>query len=96
MSRLNSFRRFAKVVASRGLSFINAHPKLQRYISAIIRRLGLRPLARAISIRVQLDPGPRQYPYGFIPTDIAHLSPRARQIYADLTAVIKLHEKDNG
>jgi len=91
-------RRFARVALSRGLSFINNHPKLQRYVLAIIRRLGLYPLARAIYARMipASCRSDMRNPYGFIPTDIAHLPPRARQIYADLKAAIERRQKENG
>jgi len=31
-----------------------------------------------------------------VPADLAHLTPRARQIYADLTAAIERHKRENG
>lgn len=90
--------RFAKVALLRGLSFINNHPKLQRYALVIIRILGLYSLARAIYARMapvscRLD---MRNPYGYIPTDVAHLHPRARQIYVDLKVAIAQRQKENG
>lgn len=94
MSELKSFpSRCTKAFLRRGLSFINTHPKLQRYIMAITRRLGLYRLARTIHAR--LAPSIRT-PYGFIPTDIAHLSPRARQIHFELKAAMERHQKEMG
>lgn len=81
----------------RGLSFINNHPKLQRYVLAIIRKLGLYQHARAIYARMTpaSSQANKSSPYGYIPTDIAQLSPYARQIYADLKAAIERREKKN-
>lgn len=82
----------------RGLSFINKHPKLQQYALAIIRKLGLYPLARAIFARATpaSNQADKRSIYGFTPTDIAQLSPHARQIYADLKAAIERRQKENG
>lgn len=91
-------KRFVKALPRRGLSFIDNHPKLRRYVLAIIRRLGLYPIARAVYARMvaaTYRSGTRN-PYDFIPTDIAHLTPRARQNYADLKAAIERRQKDNG
>lgn len=81
-----------------GLSFINTHPKLQRYFLAIIRMVGLHPLARAIYARMipASSQANKNTLYGFIPTDIAQLSPHARQIYADLKAAIERRQKGDG
>ncbi len=90
--------RFAKMALLRGLSFINNHPKLQRHVLAIIRILGLYPLARAVYARMApaSNQADKSNTHGFIPTDIAHLPPRARQIYADLKAAIERRQKENG
>lgn len=84
-------KRVAGAILHRGLSFINKHPALQRYILLITRTLGLYPLARTIHARLTTS---IRTPYGFTPKDIAHLSPRARQIYFDLKAAIERHQKE--
>lgn len=91
-------RQFTVTALRRGLSFLKNHPDLRRCILAIIRRLGLYPLTCTIYARMapaSCRPDMRS-PYGFIPTDIAHLPPRARHIYADLKAAIERRQKENG
>lgn len=98
MSGLSSFlRRLTMTALHRLKSFLHKHPKLQRNISVIIQRLGLYQHVRAIYARItpassQAD---KSNPNGFIPTDIAQLSPHARQIYAGLKAAIERHHKEN-
>lgn len=95
---LTLFKRFVRAILRRGLAFIATRPKFRGYVLAITRRLGLYPLARAVYARLvaaSYRSGMRD-PYGFIPIDIAHLTPRARQIYADLKAAIERRQKEKG
>lgn len=91
-------RQFARGALRRGQAFLKHHPRLQRYVLEIIRRLGLYSLMRDIYVRATHDSSRSNTgnPHGFIPTDIAHLSPRARQIYSDLKAAVERHRKENG
>ncbi len=88
-----SFRRSAKALFRGVLSVINSHPKLRRYALAVIYRLGLYGIARRLYARIAGTSIRGQY--SFIATDHAHLTPRARQIYADLKAAIAQHKKEN-
>lgn len=87
-------KRLVKALLRRVLSFINNHPKLRQYVLIIINRLGLYGMACTLYARTAYGEGMRG-PHNFIPTDIAHLSPRARQIYADLKAAIDRRQKEN-
>lgn len=91
-------KRFASVTLHRSRSFINKHPRLQRTILAIIRKLGLYSLARVVYTRMAVTSGQSETigPYGFIPTEFAHLPPRARQVYSDLKAAMERRQKENG
>lgn len=91
-------KRYAMALLRRGLSFLKNHPKLQQNILVIIRRLGLYSIARAMHAQLATDScqGGVGNADRSIPTDIALLSPRARQIYDDLNAAIKRHLKENG
>ncbi len=99
MSELNLFRRqLTSAVLRRMKSFFNKHPILLQSVLTVIRKLGLLPLARRVFTNftlasIQAD---KSNPYGFIPTDIAQLSPHARQIYVDLKAAIERRQKENG
>lgn len=80
-------------------SFINSHSNLQRYALAVVRKLGLQPLVRALYAKLASADSSRpemKRPYGFIPTDISHLSPSARQIYFNLKEAIEHQQKENG
>jgi hypothetical protein len=84
-------KQFAGGILRRGLSFINKHPKLQRYVLRITRRLGLHSFAPGIYARLR----PKQRnPYGFIPTDITQLSSRARQMHFELKTAVERRRKE--
>jgi O-antigen chain-terminating methyltransferase len=87
-------KRLVNRIPRRVLSFINRRPKLRRYALAIINRLGVYSFARALYARVAYGTG-IMGTQNFISTDIAHLTPRARQIYANLKAAIETHDKEN-
>lgn len=84
------FRRVAKALLRRALSFINRHPQTRTYLLALINRLGLSSIARNLYAQSGIGFGGRR---NVVPTDIAHLTPRARQIYADLKDAIAQHRK---
>ena len=88
------FRRVAKALLRRGLSFVNRHPQSRRYLLALINRLGLYGFARTLYARFRSDIcfGGRR---NVLPADIADLTPRARQIHADLKAAIERRQKEN-
>ncbi len=87
-------KRFTKGLLRRGLSFIKRQPKLRRYVLAIINKLGLYGIARTLYARVVYGTDIRGT-HNFIPTDLPHLTPRARQIYANLKAAIKTRNKED-
>lgn len=89
-------KRYAIALARRGMPFINRHPKTMRFVLAITRKLGVYPILRAVHARLvipscQSGNGSSD---GFMPTEIAHLSPRARHIYAELKAAIEHRQKE--
>lgn len=84
------FRRIAKALLRRGLSFVDRHPQSRRYLLALLNRLGLYSIARNLYARSGMGFWGRG---NAVPTDIAHLTPRARQIYADLKDAIAQHRK---
>jgi hypothetical protein len=78
-----------------GMSYVNSQPSLRQYAVAIIQRLGLYSIARAIYSRVKgayYRSGKRR---SHVATP-ADLSPRARHIYADLKTVIEHRQRKNG
>lgn len=85
----------AKEILRRGLSFVNSHPRLRQHTLAIIQRLGLYTIARAFYSRLKGAPyrSSMRGSYGSTPAD---LSPRARQIYANLKAAIEHKQRENG
>lgn len=85
------FRGAAKTLLRRGLSFIDRRPQPRKYLLAVINRLGLHGIARTLYARFSGIGfgGPRNA----VPADIAHLTPRARQIHADLKAAIAGRQK---
>ena len=84
-------KHIAKAVLRRVRTFINTHPKLRRCTLAAITRLGLYEVART-SYAWLTEASYRSNvrgPHNFVIKDIAHLTPPARRIYADLKAAIE-------
>ena len=75
---------------------LNKYPKFFRYFVATTRLLGLYPVACIIYARIAAASRLDLNRYGFIPSDISHLSSRARQIHADLKAAIESRQRDGG
>lgn len=85
--------RVMKAVFRRGSAFLSKRPKLQRIILTVIRRLGLYPLLRGLYGQLAAaSPAPTSE---FVPTEIGHLSPSARQIYVDLKDAVERTQKGN-
>lgn len=78
----------------RAPSFIDRHPQTRRYLLALINRLGLHGIARTLYVRFRCRIGfaGRR---SVVREDIAHLTPRARQVYADLKVAIERRQKEN-
>jgi len=91
------FKRILKALLRRGFLFINSHFKLRQCGVAVIQVLGLNTFARAFYWRLNCvaDKSSTRRQYGYIPTDVAHLTPRARKIYADLKDTIGRRQKEN-
>lgn len=83
-------KRITKALLRRGLSFVDRHPQSRRYLLALLNRLGLYSIARNLYARSGMGFWGRG---NAVPTDIAHLTPRAREIYADLKDAIAQHRK---
>ena len=84
-------KHFAKAVLRRVRTFINTHPKFRRWVLAASTRLGLYDIARTSYARLTAATyrsGVRGQ-HSFVVKDIAHLTPRARRIYADLKVAIE-------
>ncbi len=93
----NSLNRFVKTGLRVGLDFVEGHPQFRLYVTTAVHKLGLDGAAHSVYMR--LNPNfysPLMGLNNFIPKDARHLSPRARQIYADLKAAIEHHQKENG
>lgn len=87
-----------KRILRRGVAFIAAHPVLRQHTLTVVRKLGLHSVARKVYTKLaaaihNLNASSSQ---AITPTIIAHLTPRARQIHADLKAAIERRQKGNG
>lgn len=80
-----------KILLLRMVSFIHAHPKLKIYVIAVIYKFGLYKATCALYERLSAN----AYRSLDIPTDFAHLTPRARRIHADLITAIERRQKEN-
>jgi len=96
MALKNSLKRFVKAGLRMGLNFVKCHPKLRLYVTAVVRKLGSNGVARFIYTRLTIDAfSPVMNFNYFIPKDVSHLSPRARQIYLDLKKAIEHLQQEN-
>lgn len=77
------------------VSLVRGFEKLQRYSVATLRWSGLYRLVRAIykKAAVTSKQSATKPSHGFIPTDIAQLTPRCRHIYVELKASIEKRRK---
>ena len=92
---LKSPKRYAAGLARRGASFINDHPSNKRFVLAIAHKLGLTIAVRNIYARLNVSSCASgiEISAGFMPTDVTHLSARARQLYCELKVAIERHRK---
>ena len=72
------------------------HPHLRQRLIDWSHRLGLYPRLKSMYSKVMSVPlrGSVQLQHGTIPTELGHLTPRARQIYAELKRVVARHQKE--
>lgn len=88
----NSFKPRIKVLLQHAALYIRRRPRLK---NAVLRGLyrfpGLKSRLFRVVSGINTSPVPREN----VPTDIAHLSPRARQIHTDLKAAIERRQKEN-
>ena len=96
MALKNSFKRFVKAALWMGLNFVKGHPKLRLYFTAVIRKLGLNGVARSVYTRLTMGAYSQVMNFNyFVPRDVGHLPPRARQIYLDLKKAIEHLQQEN-
>jgi FkbM family methyltransferase len=88
-----AFKPRAKILLQHAALYIRRRPRLK---SAVLRGLYRFPWLKSRLFRIV--PGIRtpSVQRESVPTDIAHLSPRARQIHADLKIAIERSQKENG
>ena len=92
----NSLQRFVKAGLRLGLDFVNGHPKLRLYVTAVVRKLGSNGFTRFIYTRLTMGAYSPVINFNyFIPKDVSHLSPRALQIYLDLKKAIEYLQQEN-
>jgi len=89
------FHLIVKYILRQGMSFIQSHPKIGQFVVDIIQRLGLFTVVRDLYSRLKGTPNrSRKIRSGVVVS--TDLSPRARQIYADLKVAIKHRQGENG
>jgi hypothetical protein len=92
----NLLKRFVKAALRMGLDFVKGHPKLRSYVTAVVRKLGLNGVARSVYTRLKMGAYSQVMDFNyFIPKDVSHLPPHARQIYLDLKKVIEHLQQEN-
>jgi FkbM family methyltransferase len=89
----NLFKARAKMLLQHAALRISRHPRLKNAALKVLNRFpGPKLLlSRIITGTAALPTQPQN-----VSLDVAHLSPRARQIYEDLKAAIELRQKENG
>ena len=82
---------FIKKLLRKATGFVTARPRLKRLVISVAERLGLAPRLRHMYRSATLNHLPANAASSdqTLPTDLSALTPRARQIYADLKAAIE-------
>lgn len=71
--------------------YANRRPWLRRPLLAVLNRIpALKVRLQRFSMGLPMTPPRRS-----VPTELAHLSPRARQIYADLKSALDRRQQEN-
>jgi len=85
-----------KALLQQAALYVRRRPRFQRLVMGVLARFpGLKAkLVRAAMGGAAIYTRPAPQPH--VPTELAHLTPRARQIHADLKAAIERHQKENG
>jgi len=82
-----------RLILQHAALYIGRRPRLKRFVLALLNRL---PRLKSRLMRVALITGTATGPMSQkTPTELSHLSPRARQIYADLKAAIEKNKQEN-
>ena len=85
---------FIKKLLRKATGFVTARPRLKRLVISVAERLGLAPRLRRMYWGATLNHLPANAVSSDqkLPTELSALTPRARQIYADLKAAIERHQ----
>ena len=96
MALKNSFKRFVKAALRLGFTFVKDHPKLRSYVTAVFRKLRLSGVARSVYTRLTMGAYSPVMDFNyFIPKDVSHLTPHARQTYLNLKKAIEHLQQEN-
>ena len=88
----NAFKPQIKVLLQHAALYLRRRPWLKNSALRVLYRF---PRLKSRLFRVVAGINTPPVPRESVPTDIAHLSPRARQIHADLKAAIERRQKEN-
>ena len=93
VSRLKAFMKKAiRLIARRGIAFINARPRLRLQLISLVKKLGLHEKLRSIFRRqtqqLQLH-GIPNIPDTPVPISAQNLTPDARRIYTEIKAAME-------
>ncbi|MCT0203030.1 FkbM family methyltransferase [Synechococcus sp. CS-602] len=83
----------SKRMLFRAIRVVNNHPRLKRAVITSASRLGAANKLGELYFAWQVHPVGFQHFLPKAPEDLNQLSPRARQIYADLKGAIKVHQE---
>jgi O-antigen chain-terminating methyltransferase len=91
-------KKIARSFVHRGNAFFNAHPALKNRAVVLAQRLGVYQSLRSVYWRLSGHAHPMRASAGHadrpnLPNELSQLTPRAREVYAELTAAIE-NKKD--
>ena len=88
----SAMKAYAKTLLRHAARYVIARPRLRNAALALLDRL---PSVKSRLSRILSGDATPQVAAAHVPTDLAHLTPRARQIYVDLKAAIEHRQKEN-
>ncbi|WP_413437595.1 class I SAM-dependent methyltransferase [Sulfuriferula sp. GW1] len=88
----NTLKAHAKTLVRHAARYVIARPRLRNATAGFLDRY---PTVKSRLTRILIGGTAPQITAAYVPTDLAHLTPHARQIYADLKAAIERRQKEN-
>lgn len=89
----NKLKDLAKTLLRHTVRYVISRPRIKNATVGVLDRY---PTVKSRLVRILISGTEHQTIATQVPTDLAHLTPHARQIYADLKIAFERHQKENG